>query len=128
MSVRDEIKEVLTAGAASSMIHIPSSVVENRPMCGGAGEHVDWKRKSIDVYPEGHKEMCEKCREAWCQESHSPLTEKQLKAVRKAHRMGYFDVPKEASQTDVADELGITSQAFSERIRRAMKKLSESVI
>jgi len=35
--------------------------------------------------------------------------------------MGYFSVPREATAGDVADRLGVTKQAVSERLRRAME-------
>lgn len=46
------------------------------------------------------------------------LTPKQAAALRAAHERGYFEVPKEATASDVADSMGISQTAFLERIRR----------
>jgi predicted DNA binding protein len=37
--------------------------------------------------------------------------------------MGYFDLPREASMAAVAEELGITPQSLSDRLRRAQHTL-----
>lgn len=54
------------------------------------------------------------------------LTDAQLTALRTAHEMGYFSVPREASLAAVADELGISAPSASERLRRAQSSLLES--
>ncbi|WP_254768030.1 helix-turn-helix domain-containing protein [Salinilacihabitans rarus] len=46
------------------------------------------------------------------------LTPAQEEAIRAAHRMGYFAVPKGATASEVAAELGIGKSAFLERLRR----------
>ena len=46
------------------------------------------------------------------------LTEAQREALVLATERGYFDVPSEATLDELAEELGITRQALSERIRR----------
>lgn len=46
------------------------------------------------------------------------LTAAQEEAIRTAHRMGYFAVPKGATAAEVAAELGIGKSAFLERLRR----------
>lgn len=55
------------------------------------------------------------------------LTPEQNEALATALNMGYFQVPREIKLEDVADELGITRQAASERIRRGTQKVFESV-
>lgn len=47
------------------------------------------------------------------------LTGKQHVTLAAAVDMGYFQVPRQADQSDLADELGVTEQAVSERLRRA---------
>ncbi|OYR55578.1 hypothetical protein DJ73_01770 [Halorubrum sp. Ea1] len=47
------------------------------------------------------------------------LTPKQQDALVTAWQMGYFDLPREASMAAVAEELGITPQSLSDRLRRA---------
>lgn len=46
------------------------------------------------------------------------LTAEQEEVLAVAHELGYFEIPREASMSDLASELGISSQAVSERLRR----------
>jgi len=55
------------------------------------------------------------------------LSDEQLTVLRTAHRMGYFDVPREASADDIAAELDIAQSTFSERLRLAEKQLFDLV-
>lgn len=56
------------------------------------------------------------------------LTDRQTEALRTAYEMGYFDVPRGASLETVAAELGISSSAVSERLRRAQTQLIEETV
>ena len=56
------------------------------------------------------------------------LSEEQLVVLQTAHRMGYFDVPREASADDIATELGIAQSTLSERLRLAEKQLFDIVL
>lgn len=47
------------------------------------------------------------------------LTPEQFEALELALERGYFEIPRRASMEDLADELGISHQALSERLRRA---------
>ncbi|WP_313696232.1 helix-turn-helix domain-containing protein [Halorarum halobium] len=47
------------------------------------------------------------------------LTQKQHDALVTAWEAGYFETPREATLTEVADELGISAQSLSGRLRRA---------
>lgn len=51
------------------------------------------------------------------------ISERQHEALTVAWRLGYFDVPRGADLGDVADELGISHQAASERLRRGTEAL-----
>ena len=51
------------------------------------------------------------------------LTAEQREALVVASELGYFEVPRQTSMTDIADRLGISSQAVSERIRRGIDSL-----
>ncbi|WP_171908131.1 helix-turn-helix domain-containing protein [Natrialba sp. SSL1] len=51
------------------------------------------------------------------------LTEHQREALHVALDRGYFDVPRAATLSDVADELGISDQALSARLRRGQANL-----
>ena len=56
------------------------------------------------------------------------LTEKQYEALALAAERGYFDVPKKTTLTEIAAELDLSHQAFSERLRRAMARLTEDAL
>lgn len=51
------------------------------------------------------------------------LTPEQREALSLALQQGYFATPREGSLEELADELGITRQALSNRIRRANEKV-----
>jgi predicted DNA binding protein len=51
------------------------------------------------------------------------LTDGQYEILRLAVRNGYFSVPRETTLGELADELDISHQALSERLRRAQTSL-----
>ncbi|ELY94613.1 bacterio-opsin activator HTH domain-containing protein [Natrialba hulunbeirensis JCM 10989] len=51
------------------------------------------------------------------------LTETQREALVLAYERGYFDTPRETSLEAIADELGITQQSLSSRLRRGHRRL-----
>ncbi len=51
------------------------------------------------------------------------LTPKQYETLIAAHEHGYFTIPRETSMQELADELGVSHQALSERLRRAYRTL-----
>jgi len=51
------------------------------------------------------------------------LTEAQREALVLAYERGYFDTPRGASLEEIADELGITQQSLSSRLRRGHRRL-----
>lgn len=57
-----------------------------------------------------------------------PLTDAQREALRLALDAGYLDVPRTATLTAVADELGVTEQSASERLRRATRNLAADAL
>ena len=58
----------------------------------------------------------------------SDLTERQRDVVTTAYRNGYFDSPKGASGTELAEEMGISPSAFHDNLRAAERKLLSSVV
>jgi len=48
------------------------------------------------------------------------LSEPQREALVLAVRMGYYDIPRGCTTAELADELGISDQAVTERLRRAI--------
>ncbi|RZH66682.1 helix-turn-helix domain-containing protein [Natrinema altunense] len=57
-------------------------------------------------------------------ETTAALTEPQREAIAEAYRQGYYDVPREISLEELANELDISHQALSERLRRANRVLA----
>lgn len=53
------------------------------------------------------------------------LSREQRQAVNLAHRHGYFEVPRECTLGDLAEEAGISTSAFSERLRRGLAVLTK---
>jgi len=56
------------------------------------------------------------------------LTDDQREALVLALRRGYFETPSEVSLDDLADELGISRQALSDRIRPGNEKILRKVL
>lgn len=54
---------------------------------------------------------------------HGKLTGDQLRTLRVAYHLGYFEIPQEATAQDVADELDISQSAVSEKLRRIHQRL-----
>jgi predicted DNA binding protein len=57
---------------------------------------------------------------------HSGLTDDQREALVEAFELGYHDIPREATAEELADELGISHQAVSERLWRGYSQLIEA--
>lgn len=55
------------------------------------------------------------------------LEPEQLAVLETAYSMGYFEVPREASASAVAEELGIAQSTFSERLRTAERNLFDLI-
>lgn len=56
------------------------------------------------------------------------LTDKQHEALRVGWELGYFDVPRRIGIEELSDELGVTHQAVSERLRRGQATLIEEAL
>ncbi|AGB30650.1 Bacterio-opsin activator HTH domain protein [Natrinema pellirubrum DSM 15624] len=56
------------------------------------------------------------------------LTDRQQEIVETAHEMGYFDYPKGANATDVAEELGVARSTFTEHLAAAQTKLMDAIL
>ncbi|MFC4357237.1 bacterio-opsin activator domain-containing protein [Halobium salinum] len=51
------------------------------------------------------------------------LTPVQWETLTAAHRLGYFEVPRRVTLTDLAERFDVSEQAVSQRLRRAMNAL-----
>ncbi|SDR35587.1 helix-turn-helix domain-containing protein [Natronobacterium texcoconense] len=56
------------------------------------------------------------------------LTDRQQEILQTAHEMGYFDYPKGANATDVAEELGVARSTFTEHLAAAQTKLLDTIV
>ena len=56
------------------------------------------------------------------------LTDRQRQVVETAHEMGYFEYPKGANATDVAEELGVARSTFTEHLAAAQTKLMDALL
>jgi len=45
-----------------------------------------------------------------------------------AYERGYFDTPRETSLEEIAEELGITQQSLSSRLRRGHRRLIKATL
>ena len=56
------------------------------------------------------------------------LTDPQREALDLAVSEGYYDIPRECTTKELADELGISDQAVTERLRRAIVSLTSNTL
>lgn len=56
------------------------------------------------------------------------LTDEQYRALSLAWEAGYFDIPRKTGTEELAEQLDITHQALSERLRRGHNTLIENTI
>lgn len=54
------------------------------------------------------------------------LTEHQHETLQSAMERGYYDIPRKVTTKDLAEELGVSHQAISERLRRGHRCLVET--
>ncbi|MDL5361152.1 helix-turn-helix domain-containing protein [Halalkalicoccus sp. NIPERK01] len=56
------------------------------------------------------------------------ITQPQREALTLAVREGYYDLPRGCSTDDLAEQLGISDQAVTERLRRAIATLTRNTV
>ncbi|WP_227380893.1 bacterio-opsin activator domain-containing protein [Haladaptatus halobius] len=56
------------------------------------------------------------------------LTDDQQEALALATKHGYYDIPRVVDQSELAEKLGVSHQALSERLRRGTKGILKEVI
>lgn len=56
------------------------------------------------------------------------LTEPQREALALAYERGYFNSPRETTLAEIADELGITQQSLSSRLKRGHRRLISNTL
>lgn len=58
----------------------------------------------------------------------SRLTPRQREVLRTAHELGYFEYPRAATATEVADAIGIARSTFDEHVAAAQTNLLDAVL
>lgn len=56
------------------------------------------------------------------------LTEPQRETLTRAVQGGYYSIPRRMSTKDLAEELGISDQTVTERLRRAIVTIVENTL
>lgn len=56
------------------------------------------------------------------------LTDRQREVLETAYEMGYFERPKTANATEIANELGIAQSTFTEHLMTAQRKLLDDTL
>lgn len=85
-----------------------------RTRCEAAGISVDLARLRQDPLDGG--------------ETAPRLSDAQFEALRLARDRGYFEVPRQATLEELGEDLGISRQAVSNRLRRGTEKLVATAI
>jgi predicted DNA binding protein len=62
------------------------------------------------------------------QQGRLELTDEQREALVLAYERGYYDIPRQTTADELADELGITHQALSERLRRGHENIVRTTL
>ena len=117
-------------------------LLEDATMLGATGENDGWsfrvlfpKRNALSIAASVFEQYdvdlrIERIYELGAGGEHGEydLTEEQRKALEAALENGYFKVPRDTTLGSIADDLGISHQALSERLRRASEILAEVAI
>ncbi|WP_255169201.1 helix-turn-helix domain-containing protein [Natrononativus amylolyticus] len=56
------------------------------------------------------------------------LTDSQYEALSSALRNNFYEIPRDVTLSDLANELGVSHQAVSERLRRSHRKLAKDAV
>jgi hypothetical protein len=64
----------------------------------------------------------------WVDSLFSDLTGKQIDALLKAHRYGYYNSPREVTTESIARSLGLSRSTYEEHLRKAENRIMASLI
>lgn len=84
-------------------------------------EYIEQNEFEIDLhrlYEPSHPEL----------EAQMGLTDTQRETVIAGLRSGYYEIPRETTPAELAEEFGISHQALSKRFRRAHRTLAENAV
>lgn len=81
------------------------------------------------VQEHGYTPHCQKISSFEGQQPHTAdLTDDQRETLIEGFEAGYYNIPRDLTGAELADRLGISHQALSERLRRAYRGLIESIL
>ncbi|WP_435364973.1 helix-turn-helix domain-containing protein [Haloarchaeobius sp. DYHT-AS-18] len=119
-------QQLLTAFSKLSLVAVPPlSYNTDRSVSFGILGEPDALQAALDATPDGIDVSIDRLGsyEADPTAAGVPITDRQREAVRAAQRVGYYDVPREGSVADVADELDCATGTAAEHLRKAESTL-----
>jgi predicted DNA binding protein len=87
-----------------------------RKALGSIPETVDFAVENAGTYVPGGEDLL------------SPLTDRQLEVFETAVEEGYYDVPRQATHKDIADDLGCAPSTVDEHLRKAESRVVTGLI
>ncbi|WP_255192931.1 helix-turn-helix domain-containing protein [Natronobeatus ordinarius] len=112
--IADETGTVLSASAADGRWHLTARFADREDVSRVYDRLVD---RDVTANLVRLTDLTE------TQSSTTGLTPKQYETLVAAHEYGYFGIPRETSMQELAEQLGVSHQALSERLRRAYRAL-----
>ncbi|ADJ13506.1 DNA binding domain-containing protein [Halalkalicoccus jeotgali B3] len=122
-----------------TLIHI--LVKEEGSILAAFGDESGWQIRVLFADRDGLSRTYDYCRDAGLtvdirsiyqlddgREGRFGLTDEQQDTLVAAYERGYFDVPRKITLTDLGEELGISHQALSERLRRGEKSVLKNTV
>ena len=64
----------------------------------------------------------------WVNSLFADLTGKQIDAILKAHRYGYYESPREVTTESIARSLGVSRSTYEEHLRKAENRIMASLV
>lgn len=81
---------------------------------------------AVDEFPDGFDVELDAVTTIQPTGSHTGLTRRQREALEAANRAGYYEIPREGTVSDVADELDISTSTAGHHLRKAEAALVQS--
>lgn len=116
-------------------------VEEDGSILAAFGDESGWQLRVLFAERDALSRTYDYCREAGLtldigsiyqlddgREGRFGLTDEQQDTLVTAYERGYFEVPRGITLTDLAEELDISHQALSERLRRGEKSVLENTV
>ncbi|WP_152423925.1 helix-turn-helix domain-containing protein [Natronorubrum tibetense] len=82
----------------------------------------------VDELPDGFAVELEAVTSMGPTDGRIGLTERQRATVAAAERVGYYEIPREGTISDIADELGIATSTAGDHLRKAEATLARSYL